>query len=131
MGDVFPAFDADAVHGGTQRIDYPQGSTTILLFFLSGCPVCHRMIPEWNRAYEMRAKGLRIVGVLMDQEPPGFFEVTPISFPVVRSPGVGFLRSHSVNRAPLTLRIGAGGVVRDVGLGLLDPIRLGMIFRPE
>jgi hypothetical protein len=130
VGDTLPAFDALGVNGGISHIEYPKGSTTMLLFFLSGCPACHKMIPEWNLAYERRAKGLRVIGVLMDKEPPGFFTATPISFPVVRSPGPDFLRGIKVNRAPLTLRVTAGGLVSDVGVGPLDPIRLGEIFRP-
>jgi Redoxin len=130
LGDRVPSFETQTVDGHTKSIDFPKGSATVLLFFLSGCPVCHKMIPEWNRAYERRPKGLRVIGVLMDQEPPGFFTATPIAFPVVRSPGIGFLRSLNVNRAPLTLRVGAGGVVEEAGVGVLDPIRLGEIFRP-
>jgi len=130
MGDKIPPFDADGVDGVRRHIDFPKGSTTVLLFFLSGCPVCHRMIPLWNSAYERRDKNLQVMGVLMDREPPGFFLVTDISFPVVRSPGAEFLRQLKVNRAPLTLRVGAGGVVTDVGLGQLDLIRLGELLRP-
>jgi hypothetical protein len=130
VGDRLPPFQAEGIDGVIESIDYPKGSTTILLFFLSGCPVCHRMIPEWNQAYERRDPGLRVIGVLMDREPPGFFMATPISFPVVRSPGIDFLRRLKVNRAPLTLRVGPGGVVEDVGLGAVDLIRLGQIFRP-
>lgn len=129
-GTVFPAFDAQALDGSTKRVDYPKGSTTILLFFSSGCPTCHRMIPEWNRVYEKRAKGLSILAVIVDKEPPGFFMATPISFPVVRAPGNEFLRTNRVNRVPLTLRITAGGRIEDLGLGMLDPIRLGELFRP-
>jgi hypothetical protein len=130
VGDVFPAFDAEGLDGAVKHVDYPKGSATILLFFLSGCPTCHKMIPEWNRAYERRAKGMQVIGVLMDREPPGFFVATPISFPVVRSPGTDFLRRLKVSQAPLTLRVSSGGAVADVGVGLLDPIRLGEIFRP-
>jgi len=130
VGETFPAFDAEGLEGAVKHIDYPKGSTTILLFFLSGCPTCHKMIPEWNRAYDRRAKGIQVIGVLMDREPPGFFVATPISFPVVRSPGTDFLRRLKVSQAPLTLRVSPGGVVADVGVGLLDPIRLGEIFRP-
>jgi len=130
VGDKIPAFDADGVDGVHRHIDFPKGSTTILLFFLSSCPVCHRMIPEWNSAYERKDKGLQVIGILMDREPPGFFLVTNISFPVVRSPGREFLNQLKVNRAPLTLRVGPGGVVTDEGLGQLDLIRLGELFRP-
>jgi thiol-disulfide isomerase/thioredoxin len=129
-GTSFPAFDAQALDGSVKRVEYPKGSTTILLFFSSGCPTCHRMIPEWNRVYERRPKGLTILAVIVDKEPPGFFMATPITFPVVRAPGNDFLRTNRVNRVPLTLRIAAGGRIEDLGLGMLDPIRLGELFRP-
>jgi hypothetical protein len=130
LGDVFMPFEATGIDGKANWIGFEKGSKTILLFFLSGCPTCHKMIPEWNRAYEQKAPGLTILGVLMDQEPPGFFLTIPISFPVVRSPGRAFLQNLKVNRAPLTVRLAAGGKVEDLGLGLLDPIRLGELFRP-
>jgi hypothetical protein len=90
------------------------------------------MIPEWNRAYERRVKGLNVVGVLMDpdQTPPTFFSTVSIAFPVLRSPGPQFLRDLSVNRAPLTLRVGEGGRIEDLALGVIDPIRLGELFAP-
>jgi len=129
-GDVVPAFETLAVDGKPSKLDFPKGSKTVLLFFLSGCPVCHKMIPEWNSAYERRPKDLKVVGVIMDQEPPGFFEAMPIAFPVARAPGRSVLQSLKIERAPLTVRIGPGGKVKDAALGLVDPIRLGEIFRP-
>ena len=129
VGDVFPAFDAQRIDGTTQRVDFPKGSKTVLVFFLSGCPSCHKMIPEWNRAFARRPEGLTVLGVIMDQEPLGFFDAMPVAFPVVRSPGREFLKNVKVNRAPATLRLAAGGAVEDVGVGIIDPIRLGEIFR--
>jgi thiol-disulfide isomerase/thioredoxin len=129
-GDVIPTFETLGVDGKPVKVDFPKGSKTVLLFFLSGCPTCHKMIPEWNRAFERRAKTLKVVGVIMDQEPPGFWGTMPISFPVIRSPGREFLSGLHVNRAPLTLRVGDGGKVDDVALGLVDPIRLGELFAP-
>jgi thiol-disulfide isomerase/thioredoxin len=129
-GDIVPAFETLAVDGKPSKLDFPKGSRTVLLFFLSSCPVCHKMIPEWNSAYERRPKALRVVGVIMDQEPPGFFGTISIAFPVVRSPGNQFLRSLNVNRAPVTLRVGEGGRIEDVALGIVDPIRLGELFKP-
>ena len=130
LGDTFPTFDATAVDGSSRRFSYAKGTTTVLLFFSSGCPVCHRMIPEWNRAYERRAKGVEIVGVIVDKEPPGFFAVMPMAFPVVRLPSSDFAHANKVNRVPLTLRLAAGGRIEDLGLGVLDPIRLGELLRP-
>ena len=129
-GDVVPAFETLAVDGKPSKLEFPKGSKTVLLFFLSSCPVCHKMIPEWNSAYERRPKNLKVVGVIMDQEPPGFFGTISIVFPVVRSPGNQFLRSLNVNRAPVTLRVGEGGRIEDVALGIVDPIRLGELFKP-
>ena len=129
-GDVIPAFESLGIDGKAHRLDFPEGSKTVLLFFLSGCPICHKMIPEWNRAYGRRPEGLEVVGVIMDQEPPGFWSTIEIAFPVVRSPGREFLRSLNVNRAPLTLRVVGGGTVEDLALGVADPIRIGELFRP-
>jgi len=129
-GDVVPAFETLGIDGKPARLDFPRGSKTVLLFFLSGCPTCHKMIPEWNRAFERKAAKLNVVGVLMDQEPPGFWATMKISFPVVRSPGRAFLSGLNVNQAPLTLRVGAGGTIDDLALGLVDPIRLGELFAP-
>jgi hypothetical protein len=129
IGQTIPVFDAQKVDGGMEHVAFPKGSSTVLLFFLSGCPTCHKMLPQWSRAYERRPKGLNVIGVLMDQEPPGFFQNVPISFPVVRSPGRDFLNGINVRRAPVTLRVGPGGKVEDVSLGLVDQIRLGQLFR--
>jgi hypothetical protein len=130
VGQVLPPFTAQGLDGSPRQIGYPKGSTTVLLFFLSSCPTCHRMLPEWNRAWERRAKGLEVVAVMLDREPPGWFAVNPVAFPVVRSPGRQFLDTYKVHRVPVTVRVGAGGVVQDVGQGILDPIRLGELFRP-
>jgi peroxiredoxin len=131
-GDVVPAFEALGMDGRRWKVDFPKGSKTVLLFFLSGCPHCHNMIPEWNRAYERRPKGLQVMGIIMDPEqaPASFWVVTPIVFPVLRSPGREFLRSLHVNRAPLALRVGEGGRIEDLGLGETDLIRLGELFAP-
>jgi peroxiredoxin len=131
-GDVVPAFETLGVDGKAARVDFPKGSKTVLLFFLSGCPSCHKMIPEWNRAYGRKPKGVKVLGVIMDpdQAPPVFWSTMSITFPVLRSPGHAFLRGLSVNRAPLTLRVAEGGKVEDLALGVIDPIRLGELFAP-
>jgi hypothetical protein len=129
-GDVVPAFETTGIDGKPHKFDFPKGSRTVFLFFLSGCPSCHKMIPEWNRAYARRPEDLRVVGVIMDREPPGFWSTMSITFPVVRAPGRKFLQNLNVNRAPLTLRVVEGGAVEDLALGVTDPIRLGQLFKP-
>jgi len=130
IGAVLPVFEARALDGSIRRIDYPKGKTTVLVFFLSSCPTCHKMIPEWNRAFARRAPQVEIWGVILDQEPPGFFDLMPVAFPVLRSPGPEFTRAHNINRVPLTLRVAPGGKIEDLSLGQVDPIRVGELFRP-
>jgi hypothetical protein len=127
-GDIVPAFETLAVDGTPWKLDFPRGSKTVFLFFMSSCPVCHKMIPEWNRAYERRPRDVKVVGILLDQEPPGFWGTIAVAFPVLRTPGREFPRSLNVNRVPLTLRVGEGGRVEDLALGHIDPIRLGEMF---
>jgi hypothetical protein len=130
-GDSVPAFDAVGIDGKSQHVAYSKG-TTVLVFFLSSCPTCHRMIPLWNQAFARKAPDLKVIGVLLDQEPPGFFAATPVSFPVLRSPGKDFLATYKVARVPVTMRVVAPGRVVDVGVGALDAMRVGEIFRrPE
>lgn len=129
-GEVVAAFDAQSIDGSLKKVAFDGKGSTVLLFFLSSCPTCHRMIPEWNRAFERRPQGLQVIGVLMDQEPAGFFNRTPVAFPVVRSPGREFLQKLKVYRAPMMLRVGKGGRVEDVVVGYTDPIGVGEVFRP-
>jgi thiol-disulfide isomerase/thioredoxin len=130
VGDVVSGFEAVGVDGITHRVDFPKGSHTVLLFFLSSCPVCHRMLPLWSEYYQRKAKDLNVVAVMLDREPPGFFAAMPVAFPVLRSPGASLYQAFKVHHVPMTIRIGPGGKVEDVAEGLVDPIKLGEIFRP-
>jgi hypothetical protein len=129
-GDVVIPFDAVGVDGVSRHVDFPKGSRTVVLFFLSSCPVCHKMLPVWTDYYQRKPKTLNVVGVMLDSPPPGFFNAMPIGFPVVRTPGPELNRAYKVQHVPMTIRVGPGGKVEDVGEGVLDPIKLGQIFRP-
>jgi hypothetical protein len=128
-GDVVTGFDAVGIDGLSRRVDFPKGSSTVVVFFTSSCPVCHRMLPVWSEYFARLPKTVKMVGVLVDREPPGFFGVMPITFPVVRTPGAELHRTYKVRHVPMTIRVGPGGKVEEVGEGVLDPIRLGQIFR--
>src|SRR5467141_3660323 len=128
-GDVIPPFDAEGVDGVMHRVSFGK-QPTILLFFLSSCPHCQKQIPDWNRAFERRPPGVNVLGVMLDHEPPGFFlgpkalGVGPVPYLVVRIPRE-FSSRLKIARVPLTVRVGPGGKVEDVGSGPTDPIRLG------
>ena len=130
VGDTVPAFHAAGFDGAVKSIDYPKGTTTLVVFFLSGCPVCHKMLPLWNEAYARRPKSMTMVGVVLDQPPPGFLEAAQIAFPVLRSPGKEVLDAFKLRRVPYTVRVASGGRVEGAALGLLDGIAMGELFRP-
>jgi thiol-disulfide isomerase/thioredoxin len=129
-GDVVQPFDAARLDGSMQRVDYPKGKNTLILFFLSSCPVCHRMIPLWNEFYGRRPKDLQVVGVVLDREPPGFFNAMPVAFPIVRSPGPALHQMFKLRHVPFMVRVAAGGRVDSVSEGITDQIKLGELFRP-
>lgn len=129
-GDVVQPFDAARLDGSMQRVEYPKGKNTVILFFLSSCSVCHRMIPLWNEFYGRRSKDLQVVGVMLDREPPGFFNAMPVAFPIVRSPGPALQQMFKLRHVPFMVRVGAGGRVDAVSEGITDQIKLGELFRP-
>ena len=129
-GDMVAPFEAARLDGSLQRIDYPKGKNTLILFFLSSCPVCHRMIPRWNEFYGRRPPDLQVVGVLLDREPPGFFDAMPVVFPIVRSPGASLHQMFKLRHVPYMVRVAAGGRVDAVSEGITDQIKLGELFRP-
>jgi thiol-disulfide isomerase/thioredoxin len=122
-------FEAARLDGTVQRVDFPKGKNTLILFFLSSCPVCHRMIPLWNEFYARRPKDLQVFGVVLDREPPGFFDAMPIAFPVLRSPGASLHQMVKLKHVPYMVRVGPGGRVEGVSEGITDAIRLGELFR--
>ncbi len=128
-GDVIAPFDSYTVDGDPLHLDFPKGSSTVLLFFLSSCPVCHRMLPIWSETYANKPTSLRVVGVILDREPRGFFSINPIAFPVTRPPTPAWLQALKIRHVPMTVRVGPGGRVEDLAEGVLDPIRLGELFR--
>jgi thiol-disulfide isomerase/thioredoxin len=129
-GEVVTPFDAVGMDGVSHHVDFPKGQATVVLFFLSSCPVCHKMLPVWTEYYQRKPKTVSVVGVMLDNPPPGFFETLPIGFPVVRSPGPELNKAFKISHVPMTMRIGPGGKVEEVGEGVLDGIKMGEIFRP-
>lgn len=129
-GDPAPSFDVESLADVVAPVDFAKDGSTLLLFFLASCPHCKHMIPHWNAAYEKRPAGLKVIGVMLDREPPGFFQLIPIAFPVVHAADpreVG--RLYKVTKVPMTVRVGARGNVEDIGTGPLDDARLSELFK--
>jgi len=116
----------DRRQGGQGRL--PEGSKTVLLFFLSGCPSCHKMIPS-GTAPTSGAEGPE--GRRGDHGPgaAGFWGTLAIGFP---SCGRRDRRSCGPQRQPRPARPAGGRGRPDRGsrAGVIDPIRLGELFKP-
>ncbi len=129
-GEQVVPFELVGIDGVLHRVDFPKGQVTVLLFFNSGCPHCHRMIPVWNEAFQRRPRNLAVIGIVTDPAPLEFFQEMTILFPVLRSPGREFTDRLKVPTVPYTIRVRPGGTIDDVAAGELDPIRIGQLFRP-
>ena len=86
--------------------------------------------PARNDYYSRRPKDLAVYGVMLDREPPGFFDAMPIAFPVLRSPGPALHPMFKLRHVPFLARVAPGGRVDSVSEGITDPIKLGELFRP-
>ncbi len=128
-GDEAPVFAVETLTGARTPIEYARGAPTVLLFFLASCPHCKKLIPQWNAAHEARGAGVKVLGVMLDREPPGWFELVPISFPVVHVEDPrGVSRLFRLTRVPMTVRVGPDRRVADVVVGDVEPARLSQLF---
>ncbi len=128
-GTPAPDFRVQSLVGTLAPLQYADGAPTVLLFFLSSCPHCKHLIPLWNRAYEKRGSGVKVVGVMLDREPPGFFQLVPISFPVVHGADPREIgRLFRIAMVPMTVRVGPNRVIESVDVGDVGEAKLAEIF---
>jgi thiol-disulfide isomerase/thioredoxin len=130
-GDEIPAFDAVTPEGPTRSVRFPKGKVTVLAFFISSCPKCHRMIPEWNRVFAKKGSDVEVLGVMLDRTPPppGFLAQLGVQFPLVYMPA-GLADKIKIQSVPQTVRVTAGGRVEDFAVGQVDVMRMGELARP-
>jgi hypothetical protein len=128
-GDAVPAFTTVNVAGQPFRVAFPENRRTVLLVFLASCSTCQAQLPLWKEAFARRPEGTDVVGVLVDQEPPGYWDGHAVPFDVVRAPGREFMREqYRLRHAPSTLRIGPNGRVEDLAVGAAPGRRIQEIF---
>jgi thiol-disulfide isomerase/thioredoxin len=129
VGTPVPSFEGEGLNDKTYTVDFPKDRATVLLFFLSGCPTCHKMIPEWNRALP-KNDTVKILGIMLDREPPGFFDSMPIAFPVLRAVKPREVsRLFKIGHVPMMVRVAPNGTIEEVASGLLEPAQVARLFR--
>lgn len=128
-GEPAPALEVRSLADTVGPLEYAREAPTVLLFFLASCPTCKQMIPLWNAAFEKRPADVKVLGILLDREPPGFFQTVPVAFPVVRAADPReAARRFKIARVPVTVRVGADGKVAAVEVGEAPEARLGELF---
>lgn len=128
-GTPAPSFEGEGLNDKTYTVEFPKDRATVLLFFLSGCPTCHKMIPEWNRALP-KNDSVKILGIMLDREPPGFFDGMPIAFPVLRAVRPREVsKLYKIGHVPMMVRITPNGTIEETASGLLEPAQVARLFR--
>lgn len=122
-GETAPAFDAERLGGGRERIDFPEKGGKTFLFILSlTCGTCAKTVPLWNRLARESEGRARVFGVVVDtyQNELELMRQKNIAFPTVRFPSKAVQLRYKVTKVPQTLLIGPGGKVEKAIVGLLS-----------
>jgi cytochrome c biogenesis protein CcmG, thiol:disulfide interchange protein DsbE len=120
VGQPAPAFDLPGQQGTVQLSSY-KGKTVYLDFWASWCGPCKQSFP-WMNDMQKRygAKGLRVVGVNLDQKPDeakAFLATTPAQFDIAFDSAGQAPKQYGVKGMPTSLLIGPDGKVLMVHQG--------------
>lgn len=120
VGQPAPAFDLPGQQGTVQLSSY-KGKTVYLDFWASWCGPCKQSFPWMNDMQKKYgAKGLRIVGVNLDQKAEDaktFLATTPAQFDVAFDSAGQSPKQYGVKGMPTSLLIGPDGKVLMVHQG--------------
>jgi cytochrome c biogenesis protein CcmG, thiol:disulfide interchange protein DsbE len=124
VGQPAPSFELPGQQGTVQLSSY-KGKTVYLDFWASWCGPCKQSFPWMNDMQKKYgAKGLRIVGVNLDQKAEDaktFLATTPAQFDVAFDSAGQSPKQYGVKGMPTSLLIGPDGKVLMVHQG----------FKPE
>lgn len=120
IGQPAPALDLPGQQGTVQLSSY-KGKTVYLDFWASWCGPCKQSFPWMNDMQKKYgAKGLRIVGVNLDQkaeDAKAFLATTPAQFDVAFDSAGQSPKQYGVKGMPTSLLIGPDGKVLMVHQG--------------
>lgn len=119
-GASAPAWSDPVATGGTLSSSALQGAPVYLNFFASWCPPCNVETP-WIEAFsrEFAARGLRIVGVDMEENAPTalrFRAKYGITYPVLVDSGT-LQTLYNINGLPVHVFIKRDGTISHIVVG--------------
>ena len=120
VGEMAHTFELPGSQGVVRLADY-LGKTVYLDFWASWCAPCKQSFP-WMNEMQARygAKGLRVVGVNVDQKPAAaqsFLQRTPAQFELAFDAAGKVPRSYDIKAMPTSVLIGPDGRVLAVHSG--------------
>ena len=120
VGQPAPAFELPGQQGTVQLSAY-KGKTVYLDFWASWCGPCKQSFPWMNDMQKKYgAKGLRVVGVNLDQKPEdakAFLAATPAQFDIAFDSAGQAPKQYGVKGMPTSMLIGPDGKVLMVHQG--------------
>lgn len=114
VGQAAPDFELPGRASAVKLSDY-KGKTVYLDFWASWCGPCKQSFP-WMNDMQARygAKGLRVVGINLDQKPDDakeFLKDTPASFDVAFDQSGKIPKTYAIKGMPTSVLIGPDGKV--------------------
>ena len=118
-----PDFSLKDLNGRTYRLADLKGQVVVLNFFATWCGPCRQEIPDFVRLHQsLRAQGLEIIGVSLDQEPGTvlgpFIRNYRITYPIVLGTREVVLDYGGIQGIPTTFIIDRNGKISDYFVGL-------------
>jgi len=122
-GDVLQPLELPTLSGESMRLAYNDPvRDTILLVFSPDCPACAENLESWSRlqaAHDPDRESLVYVSSAGAEATQAFASDHGLPGPVLVS-GAQSLNGYKVNEIPATIRVGPGGVVKRVWVGVLS-----------
>ncbi len=129
-----PDFSIADLQGNTLTLSGYEGKVLFINFWATWCPPCRKEIPDFIEAYkELKAEGLEILGVSVDQTTAGalleWVRKTGINYPIALATPEIVQAYEPGEYIPATIVVDRKGVIRYRQSELMDKDTLVELFR--
>lgn len=129
-----PDFSIADLQGNTLTLSGYEGKVLFINFWATWCPPCRKEIPDFIEAYkELKAEGLEILGVSVDQTTAGalleWVRKTGINYPIALATPEMVQAYEPGEYIPATIVVDRKGVIRYRQSELMDKDTLVELFR--